>query len=162
MKNYNLFSIKFESYHRFQLNFKNYYSALFFFHKLAENLKYNKDLSSSVEFCFCTTTTLNLGLHKRIPLKTTMNDKILIETGCYNDLSWLYRFFPDYYIVIQSVTKDEDFALIITTIIDLSNKFNYLSMNFINGKYYLTKYILNKERESGFSEELVREVREEI
>lgn len=160
MKNYNLFSIKFETYRRFQLNFKNYYSALFFFRKLAENLKYNKDLSNSVECCFC--TTLNLGLHKRVPQRTTMNDKILIETGCYNDLSWLYRFFPDYYIVIQSVTKDKDFALIITTIIDLSNKFNYLSMSFLGGKYYLTQYVLNKERESGFSEEIVREIREKI
>jgi len=160
MKNYNLFSIKFETYRRFQLNFKNYYSALFFFRKLAENLKYNKDLSNSVEFCFCTTKGY-LGLHKRISQRTTMNDKILIKTG-YNDLSWLYRFFPDYYIVIQSVTKDEDFALIITTIINLSNKFNYLSMSFLGGKYYLTKYILNKKRESGFSEELVREIREKI
>ena len=35
-------------------------------------------------------------------------------------------------------------------------------MNFINGKYYLTKYILNEERKSGFSEKIVREIREEI
>lgn len=162
MKNYNLFSIKFENYRRFQLDFKNYYSALFFFRKLVENLKYNKDLSSSVEYRFCTNS--DLGLYKKIPQRTTISDKILIKTG-YNDLSWLYRFFPDYYIIIDSysiVSKNKDLALIITTIIDLSNKFNYLSMNFIGGKYYLTKYILNKEIKSGFSEEIVREIREDV
>lgn len=159
MEEYNLLNIKVAICNTsILLSFRDYRSSLFFYRTLVDYLKGDKSISKNIEYIFRYPHS-EFNFYKRITQRK-LDDKALIKL--INDENSFYSL--KYQVKIIKY-EEKDFRIILKTIIDLANKFNFLGFRYeLNNpitytivKHYLIRYYL---KGNDIYEEKIREIKE--
>lgn len=158
MEEYNLLNIKVAICNTsILLSFRDYRSSLFFCRTLVEYLKGNKSISKNIEYIFRYPHS-EFNFYKRITQRK-LDDKALIKLINKNS------FYSLNYQVKIIKYEEKDFRIILKTVIDLANKFNFLGFRnepdnpivHIFVKHYLIRFYL---KGNDIYEEKIREIKE--
>ena len=158
MEEYNLLNIKVAICNTsILLNFRDYRSSLFFYRTLVDYLKGDKSISKNIEYVFRYPHS-EFNFYKRITQKK-LDDKALIKLINKNS------FYSLNYQVKITKYEEKDFRIILKTVIDLANKFNFLGfrnepdnpITHIIVRHYLIRYYL---KGNDIYEEKIREIKE--